>query len=48
MESGQKWNEMNCYAVVMVGLFSNKCHLCIDFPGGGDAEASCVVLGSWV
>jgi len=40
--------KMNCYAAVMFGLFSSKCLLCIDFPGGGDAEASCVVLSYWV
>ncbi len=36
------------YEVVMVGIFANDCHLCIDFSGGGDAEESCIVQSSWL
>lgn len=40
-------NELH-YEVGMVGIFANDCHLCIDFLGGGDGEASCIVRSSWL
>ncbi len=36
------------YEVVMVGIFAKDCHLCIDFSGGGNPEASYIVQSSWL